>query len=253
MEITKENVDRLVNVSVENEKLKNDITSAKADKLIAQKEVLDLKSKIIELEKENKKEKVSRVEIGNSVIRTNSWGDRCVDFTPLIVTSDLMIVKDEIEKAVKSNYEDQLNSLSKNLKSTKKEVKELLEDRDDFRRSTSRNFDKKLKSYIESYDVEKEKLDSKIKSLKEELVKERDNKTDAELEAKREEKMNTLKKRIIDLEHEVSELVGLGFFKRIWYKLTNIPALAKAKQSYVETEAIINNTTLRNSFFYWFK
>lgn len=234
-------VDQLLSTAVQVERLNNQVNELKSDKLFLSKENQRLANEVIEVKKTAETKATSRIEIGQATIK-NKYDyeiDRYVTvpvFTPITVTSDLEEAKAEIKKIMEDDYAKNLGTLTTINKSLTKKLAELEEAKEDWKQRIQKRYDKDLSSYRDIYIEKKDKLNKKIADLEEELEKERTNKTDKELEAKRIEEIKTLKTRISDLERELKAYVALGFWKRQWYKLTNIPALAKAKEEVIARE-----------------
>jgi hypothetical protein len=74
---------------------------------------------------------------------------------------------------------------------------------------------KREKDLQKAYDEDVKEYNDTIKDLKEEIKKIKDNKTDAEIEEKRNKEITTLKGRIKDLERILTELKNSSFFSRI--------------------------------------
>jgi chromosome segregation ATPase len=111
---------------------------------------------------------------------------------------------------------DQLEDKKKELRKIEKKNKEDLDEKSE---TYNKNVDELKKAYKEDEKNYKET----IKDLKEEVQKVKDNKTDKEIEGKRNQEIKDLKGRIKDLETMVEDLGKLNFFKRV-FKLRAISA-----------------------------
>ena len=101
----------------------------------------------------------------------------------------------------------------------------------------TKNIDKLKKAAKEDAESYKET----ISELKDEIKKIKDNKTDAEVEEKRNKEIKDLKGRIKDLEKTIEELGSMNFFKRV-FKLRTISAEKLAAQTeLLEREKNANN------------
>jgi|GEM_PF-7048941 chromosome segregation ATPase len=127
---------------------------------------------------------------------------------------------DALEFEVK-RYKDEVKSLDNELDSKRKELQKAYSQKEEITNELKETQENELKKLKKAYDKDVESYNEKISELEEEIQKIKDNKTDAEIEAKRNEEIKTLKIRIKDLEGILTELKNLSFFKRI-SKLRNI-------------------------------
>lgn len=121
---------------------------------------------------------------------------------------------DTLEFDVK-RYKDEIKSLDNELDSKKKELQKVYSQKEEMTKELKETQKDELKKLKKAYDKDIESYNEKITELEEEIIKIKENKTDAEVEAKRNEEIKTLKVRIKDLEGILSELKNLSFFKRI--------------------------------------
>lgn len=141
-------------------------------------------------------------------------------------------VKDKLE-----TLENETGDLKRSLKYTKEQIESLGEKIEEKDRLIKKNksvhaneldeeketYNKNIKKLKTAADQDTAEYKETIKDLKEEIKKIKDNKTDVEVEEKRNKEIKDLKGRIKDLETMIAELSKLNFFKRIWKlrKFTN--------------------------------
>jgi len=141
-------------------------------------------------------------------------------------------VKDKVE-----GLENETETLKKSLKHTREQIETLGEKIEEKDRLIKKNksvhtaeleeeketYNKNIKKLKTAANQDAEEYKENIKDLKEEIKKIKDNKTDIEVEEKRNKEIKDLKGRIKDLETMIAELGKLNFFKRVWKlrKFTN--------------------------------
>ena len=126
-------------------------------------------------------------------------------------------IKKEESKKLKidnSKLENELEDLKLSKEKTDKELTRLQKHFED--RITEAKSDVR-----ERYNKILEGSQKEIETLKEELQKVKDNKTDSEIEEARKQEIITLKERIHELETELSAASSINLFRKTWNKLTN--------------------------------
>ena len=128
---------------------------------------------------------------------------------------------------------DTVNKKTRLLKKMETEYSETLEDK-------HQEQEKLINKLKKAVDEDTKQYKETIKDLKEEIQKVKDNKTDIEIEKKRNKEIVDLKGRIKDLEKLIEELGSMNFFKRV-FKLRTISAeKLAAQQELLEREKNAN-------------
>ena len=149
--------------------------------------------------------------------------------------SDNDHLKDNLKRAEVRYDEltDTVNKKTRLLKKMETEYSETLEDK-------HQEKDKLINKLKKAVDKDTKQYEEIIKDLKEEIQKIKDNKTDLEIEKKRNKEIIDLKGRIKDLEKLIEELGSMNFFKRV-FKLRTISAeKLAAQQELLEREKNAN-------------
>lgn len=218
------------------------LTEKSADLKIANN---DLKNQLTEVKFELKQlktqdEQTRPIKVITKTIREGGWGGSHIDQDVQYMNLDS--VRNEIQKEYEIKEEQNLIELKKlnfTVSGLQKDIDLKGDEFDSFQNTETKRFKIKADNLEASFKEKANKLDQKVTDLQEELQKERDNKTDKELEEKRNKEIITLKKRIKTLEEEVKLLASLGFIKRTWRKLTNHIALKSAKKELeIERKAV---------------
>jgi len=207
-------------------KLKSDIEHKTQLIGSLQENVHNLRTTISEL----KSEKSSKEPLVK-VITSSNYSDYydTVKFINLSETKEL--VKKELEK----EYENSLKVSKENIKNLKQEIERLNDKLIDLERVKTKNrkdyirdledakddFNDKSYSLQKAYNKDVKEYKETIKELNEEIKKIKSNKTDAEIEAKRNKEIETLKLRISDLEQLINDLNNTPWYKKI-FKLRKI-------------------------------
>ena len=207
-------------------KLKSDIEHKTQLIGSLQENVHNLQNTICELKSE-KSSKEPLVKVITSSNHSDYYDT--VEFINLSETKEL--VKKELEK----QYENSLKVSKENIKNLKQEIerlndklvdleivktknrKEYIRDLEDVRD----DFNDKSHSLQKAYHKDIKEYKETIKELNEEIKKIKSNKTDAEIEAKRNKEIETLKLRISDLEQLINDLNDTPWYKKI-FKLRKI-------------------------------
>ena len=207
-------------------KLKSDIEHKTQLIGSLQENVHNLRTTISEL----KSEKSSKEPLVK-VITSSNYSDYydTVKFINLSETKEL--VKKELEK----EYENSLKVSKETIKNLKQEIERLNDKLIDLERVKTKNrkdyirdledakddFNDKSYSLQKAYNKDVKEYKETIKELNEEIKKIKSNKTDAEIEAKRNKEIETLKLRISDLEQLINDLNNTPWYKKI-FKLRKI-------------------------------
>jgi len=211
MEKVDMNVKDIVNIAVELEAKKTELATLKAQEL--------LYKRLYEEEKA-KKDDTKKVEIRIThpkQVYDYSTGLNVTKYATVdVITTDLNSAVDKIKSELTVLKDSQIESQETEIKQLVKQVKTANESMQESLTDNQKSYDKYRKEVVEKFEKKESNLKKEIEQLEEELEKERTNKTDAELEAKRLEEIATLKVRIQNLEVEINELTGLSFFKRTW-------------------------------------
>lgn len=204
-----------------------------------------LNDKIYELEQKQPLVKVLHYHM------QEDWDESPYPVTDKVEFVNLTEVERLAEEKAKSTVKDKLEVLENKVDNTMDELKrqrinnELLADKLDekerlvkkVKTSHATELETEKETYTKNIDKLKkaakedaESYKETISELKDEIKKIKDNKTDAEVEEKRNKEIKDLKGRIKDLEKTIEELGSMNFFKRV-FKLRTISAEKLAAQS----------------------
>ena len=118
------------------------------------------------------------------------------------------------EQSLKLTYDIKLSSLSSEYSNRMQSLEAEYADKESKR-------DLQVLEKSRYYDKKEKELEDQLDELQEELEKERNNKTDRELEEKRIQEIATLNSRVADLEGEIERLKSMNIFRRTWEIFTN--------------------------------
>jgi hypothetical protein len=252
MEKVDMNVKDIVNIAVELEAKKTELANLKAQELLYKRLYEEEKAK-----KDDTKKVEIRITQPKRQYDYNS-GLEVTKFVPVdVITTDLNSAVDKIKSELTVLKDAQIESQEEQIKQLTKKVKTVNESMQESLTDNQKAYDKYRKELVEKFEKKETNLKKEIEQLEEELEKERTNKTDAELEAKRLEEIATLKVRIQNLEVEIDELTGLSFFKRtwLWKSIINLQAKIRAyrteAKNKVEADNVMGNYGSRAFWYGW--
>ncbi len=217
-------IDRLISLEKENASLKERVGSLKADKN-------NLEKKLTE---EQKEVKIITARKKDSFIGT---------FTEIesIETRNL----GDVEELVSKKYKSDIDKKDKEIKSLSNQI-------DDITFSYTRK-SKELDNNYEDYRTDlKLEYDKKIKDLKEELKKVKEDKTDKQETERRNKEILDLKLRIKELEKAIKNLTSINIFKRVWNAILDTNARVVAQKEILEKKEEIEKIKCSNKFKVWF-
>jgi len=196
-------------------------------------------------QREDFKEKEMKVRVETITLTPGMWGGTIDNVTTTYKNLD--DVKSEMEI-----------KLSKDLKLNKVKLEDEILDLEIKLESKDRKHDRSIKRMKAEAKVDNQDLrDSQAASIKGfrktinnlngELIKERENKTDAELEAKRKLEIVDLRKQIANLKRKVNNMSSMSLWDRVFntFKLNeaDIEAAKTIAEDNVREQEIVNNNT----------
>jgi DNA repair exonuclease SbcCD ATPase subunit len=162
-----------------------------------------------------------------------------------------------IAKHTNEATEAELESVRKELASSKRDVEKLKQDALDKKAVHLRSIESVERQAREDvYQAEKQiadantKLKHTIQDLKEELVKVKSDKTNELVEKERKEELAKLKARIKSLEREVKRLSTQGWLGKVWDRISNRQARIEAEKQVAEEKTGLFNG-IRLGFVPW--
>jgi len=223
-------VDRVLGMQEEINSLNNQVSSLQRELGSEEEHNQTLRNQIEEL-----KSKQPEVRIITSKPVSNRYGDTYTEST--IEYRNLSSVQDDIRKEIEAKYKKDLDKSEATIKSLNKD----LESKQDFYHNEIKKIESRYENYSLgnrlSFEADKRALDEreikkdlKIKELKEEIEKIKNDKTDEQLAKQREEEIKTLKDRIEELEASVANLTSTNIFKRIWNAILDKNARVAAQK-----------------------
>jgi hypothetical protein len=239
-----------------------------------------LHSTITDLKKQLEKDSID-ININSLVSGRDPWGDIKSKFTrvssinansdkaeKILSSATSNVLEVEIEKlklelSFKENDLQNLNSQLKVLKETISTTERTLKDeykikmtklekeysllRDSFGAETDERRNKLEFDYVrkqKELEADAREWSARITELQDELEKERNNKTDRELEEKRMQEIATLNSRVVELEGEIDRLKSMNMFKRAWEfftkRLAQKEAIKELERSKEAANKVIN-------------
>lgn len=169
--------------------------------------------------------------------KRNRWGD--VNDTKEFVNMEF--AKSLWEKEYKDELSKELDSLkSENikLKREKESIENSIEDIEERRHADMARMNRKHHEAIDSINEENSK---KVKALKEEITKIKENKTDIEVETKRNKEIGDLKLRIRTLEKQIDAINDLPWYKRFVYNRQLVKDINKELREIAQNKSITDN------------
>ena len=154
------------------------------------------------------------------------------DKAKVVVEATIKDLEKQVEdlKSESKYRSSQLDDLSDKLTEKEKATSKLRAAHREALEDEKETYDKNIKKLKKAVDEDVKEYKETISDLKDEIKKIKDNKTDAEVEEKRNKEIKDLKGRIKDLEKTIEELGSMNFFKRV-FKLRTISAEKLAAQS----------------------
>ena len=144
------------------------------------------------------------------------------------------------EQSLKLTYDIKLSSLSSEYSNRMQSLEAEYADKESKR-------DLQVLEKSRYYDKKEKELEDQLDELQEELEKERNNKTDCELEEKRTQEIATLNSRVADLEGEIERLKSMNIFRRTWEiftkRLAQKEAIKELERSKEAVEKVISKQT----------
>lgn len=145
------------------------------------------------------------------------------------------------EKEYKDELSKELDSLKAENTNLKREnstlatsIEDMKERHDNEINRTIRKYDDRVDSIIEDYS-------KKVKALKEEITKIKENKTDIEVETKRNKEIGDLKLRIKTLEKQIDAINDLPWYKRFVYNKQLVKDINKELREIAQNKSIVDN------------
>lgn len=221
-----------------------------------ERQINDLKARLLELEvdkktfsnllEERKREEVSsktppvvriikeiRSNKKHNSYYDNPWNDHSYTETPGIEISSKDVsfntALDEVKTNLKKEYESEIENLYNENKSLKENVENKTRDIKKLKDSERDLYEEKLKKIVKL-------KDSAINELSENLKKERNNKSDRELEKKRNEEIATLREHIDVLKDQLDKLTTGNWFKRMRNRI-RVKAINELSHTYAKLKA----------------
>lgn len=240
MEKVDMNVQDILNIAVELEQAKAQVVGAKADAIMYKKLYEE------EQKKTNDTKKVE-LRITKESQRWDYGTDSYVKVANKIdtITTDLNDAIARIKEELKKATEEDVNLKDDKIKDLTKKYKELRESLDDQVQDAKKAYDKWYDKWRKEVE---EKHSKKVETLTKDLEKERENKTDKELEKKRLEEIATLKNRIKNLEEEMNDLTKLTWWERTWFWKGILSIQAKVKAYRIASENEVRADKVLDSY-----
>lgn len=186
---------------------------------------------------ENRLEEKEKQEPKIILTKGNRWGG--VDDTKEFINMEF--AKSLWEKEYKDELSKELDSLKSENVNLKREISNLetsIEDHDERHSTYISRMNRKHYEQIESNNEEYAK---KVKSLKEEITKIKENKTDIEVETKRNKEIGDLKLRIKTLEKQIDSINSLPWYKRFVYNKQLVKDINKELREIAQNKSITDS------------
>lgn len=217
-------IDRILSLNNEINGLRNQLSSKDREIGTLESANTNLEDQVSEL-KSKIEDKTPQVRIVTLKPTSTRWGDTYNETS--VEYKNLSSVQDDIRKELETKFKKDLDTKDAAIKSLNKTIEEsateserkikvITSDYARYELELKMDTEKRRRKMLE--DVNDKNLE--IEKLQKEIVKIKEDKTDAQLEAKRIEEIKTLKLRIKELTDKVNELASTGIFKRMWFALT---------------------------------
>jgi outer membrane murein-binding lipoprotein Lpp len=247
MENNNMNVQDIVKIAVELEAKKAEVVGAKADAKLYKTLYEDQKQK-------NESPQKVEVRFTKESSTYNPFTGYNNGFSTVdVITTDLVDAVARVKKEIETAKTTEIEAKDETIKKLSKKLKENQEELNDKVNENAKEYEKWKKNKEEKHSTKVETLTKEIESLEEDLQKERENKSDAEVEKKRLQEIADLKVRIMNLESELSLLTGLTWFKRtwLWKSILSLQAKTKAYMEAAQNERAANNVINHYSGWRW--